>query len=64
VDKYQAIGMAFFSISVVGGFIMTVLIIAIIIKNKKRTTTRNQIQKRIVIFEKVKKVPDIFRGAG
>jgi len=56
--------MAFFSISVVGGFIMTVLIIAIIIKNKKRTTTRNQIQKRIVIFEKVKKVPDIFMGPG
>ena len=55
MDKYQAIGIMFFSISVLGCFVTTTLIVATIIKNKKITTTRSQIQKRIIIFEKIKK---------
>jgi len=52
-------------LTIIIGFLVIVIgLVDAIKKDRKINSIRSQTQKRIVIFEKVKKVPDIFRGAG
>ena len=52
-------------LTIIIGFLVIVIgLVDAIKKDRKINSIRSQTQKRIVIFEKVKKVKDIFRGAG
>jgi len=51
-------------IIIIGFLVIVIGLVDAIKKDRKINSIRSQTQKRIVIFEKVKKVKDIFRGAG